>query len=112
MESSDRGDCEFVPGREVELSEALATEYSELEVPALLEFSVAVLCLISYFLVGCDAFDAARCPRGLNVVSNSGLWHSVVHILTHSQICILSQTSGIGRTSAGLDDTLSSFPGM
>jgi hypothetical protein len=77
MESSDRGDCEFVPGREVELSEALATEYSELEVPALLEFSVAVLCLISYFLVGCDAFDAARCPRGAlsNLHSLPDFWH-------------------------------------
>lgn len=40
MESSDKGDWEFVPGREIELSEAIATEYSELEVPALLEFAI------------------------------------------------------------------------
>jgi hypothetical protein len=40
MEPSDKGDCEFVPGREVELSEALAIEYNELDVPALLEVPV------------------------------------------------------------------------
>lgn len=60
MESSDKGDWEFVPEREFELSEALATEYSELEVPALLELPIVGLSLMSYFLANCEALEAAR----------------------------------------------------
>jgi hypothetical protein len=65
MEPSDKGDCEFVPGREVELSEALAIEYNELDVPALLEAPVIESSRMSYLLANWDALDAARWPRGL-----------------------------------------------
>jgi hypothetical protein len=65
IESSDKGDWDFVPGRELELSEALATAYSELVVLALLGLPIVGLSRMSYFLANCEALEAARWPRGL-----------------------------------------------